>query len=154
MPTCNITKWLKRNYVLSKDSFVRAGTHRISSILERMCSAQEHSLSETSFPGSESSLESSSSARVRPMLRFCLQIRIKHAEERENESLKKASEKFQVPLGDLKSSRCLCRSGRSISCSVCVNCLQRSSGSNSNLRFSVYKHKQQPKQHIIGHQLE
>lgn len=48
---------------------------------------------------------------------------------------------LQVPLGDLKSSRCLCRSGSSISCSVCVNCLQKSSGSNSNLRFSVYKHK-------------
>lgn len=40
-----------------------------------MCSAQEHSFSEAdcSLPGSTSSLDSSSSARVRPILRFCLQ---------------------------------------------------------------------------------
>lgn len=58
-------------------SLCLCGTHRISSILERMCSAQEHSFSMAcwSFPRSESSLDSSSSARVRPILRFCLHAR-------------------------------------------------------------------------------
>lgn len=53
-------------------AFAQTNTHRISSTLERMCSAQQHSFSKASLPCSESSLDSSSSARVRPILRFCL----------------------------------------------------------------------------------
>lgn len=100
-----------------------------------MCSAQAHSFSSAgwSLPRSESSLDSSSSARVRPMLRFCLQPK----DHRFNSLRYLWGKPFHFSCGCyLKSSRFLSRSDRRESCNTWVYCLHRSSGISSSRRFS------------------
>lgn len=128
-------------------------TYRMSSILPIMFSAYERSRSKVtrSLIRSWSSLDSSTSATVRPILRFCLHVQIQPGDWKLSMSLRKwlnnTKQINNLPHPKqliilhrhiyLKSSRFFWMSGSRESCSIWTSCLFISSGISSVRRRST-----------------